>query len=110
VCSGRYWITFLGFLSIQGLIIRDWTLTHLMNHIQISPSPGNIGETFTAAKLAKQIGCRNICYRPAVTSHDKIGVYEIEFSEEDISLYKNEMELAQCMDDIPLTCMNIPTG
>ena len=33
----------------------------------------NIGEVYKAAKLAKEIGCKNIHFRPAGTSWDKMG-------------------------------------
>ena len=62
--------------------------------------PGNIGEVFQAAKLAKSIGCKNICYRPAVTpQHKLITSGEIEFSQKDISLYKEQMSEAMELDD-----------
>ena len=36
----------------------------------------NIGEMYMAAKLAKEIGCKNIHFRPAGTPWDKIGTPE----------------------------------
>lgn len=62
--------------------------------------PGNIGEIYEAAKLAKGIGCRNIHYRPAGTTWDKLGTAEeIHFSQDDIGLFNEQIALAQELDD-----------
>lgn len=60
----------------------------------------NIGEVFEAAKLAKEIGCKNIHFRPAGTTWDKLGTdKEIFFSEEDIALFNEQLMKAQELDD-----------
>lgn len=60
----------------------------------------NIGEVYEAAKLAKQIGCKNIHYRPAGTSWDKIGTdEEITFSNDDVALFNEQIAKAQTLDD-----------
>ncbi|MDR2799704.1 MAG: radical SAM protein [Desulfovibrio sp.] len=60
----------------------------------------NIGEIFAAAKLAKEIGCKNIHFRPAGTPWDKIDTpWEIRFSEDDIALFNEQIALAQELDD-----------
>jgi len=62
--------------------------------------PDNIGEVYTAAKLAKEIGCKNIHFRPAGTPWDKIDTpYEIRFNEDDIELFNEQIALAQELDD-----------
>ena len=43
----------------------------------------NIGEIYQAAKLAKEVGCKNIHFRPAGTAWDELGTEkEINFSQE----------------------------
>lgn len=60
----------------------------------------NIGEVYEAAKLAKSIGCKNIHFRPAGTSWDKIGTEdEVRFSKEDIALFNEQITKAQELDD-----------
>ena len=60
----------------------------------------NIGEIYQAAKLAKDIGCRNIHFRPAGTTWDKIGTAdEINFSKQDIEHFKEQVAMAQELDD-----------
>jgi MoaA/NifB/PqqE/SkfB family radical SAM enzyme len=62
--------------------------------------PGNIHETCKAARLAKKIGCKNICYRPAVTPQHRLGTQEeIVFSNEDIGVWDDYMKTAREMDD-----------
>lgn len=60
----------------------------------------NIHELYQAAKLAKEIGCKNIHYRPAGTTWDKIGTdKEIAFTKEDIDLFNEQILKAQELDD-----------
>lgn len=60
----------------------------------------NIGELFEAAKLAKEIGCKNIHIRPAGTPWDKIGTNEkIRFSDDDVALFNEQLAKAQELDD-----------
>lgn len=60
---------------------------------------GNIGEIFAAAKLARDIGCKNIHFRPAGTPWDKMGTdEEIVFSREDIALFQEQIALARELD------------
>jgi MoaA/NifB/PqqE/SkfB family radical SAM enzyme len=60
----------------------------------------NIGEIFEATKIAKEIGCKNIHFRPAGTPWDKIGTdAEIVFTPEDIQLFNEQMALATELDD-----------
>ena len=48
----------------------------------------NIGEIYQASKLAKEIGCKNIHFRPAGTTWDNLGTdREIKFSSESIQLF-----------------------
>jgi hypothetical protein len=60
----------------------------------------NIGEMYQAARLAKEIGCKNIHFRPAGTPWDKIGTpEEIAFSPEDIELFNEQIALVLELDD-----------
>jgi sulfatase maturation enzyme AslB (radical SAM superfamily) len=60
----------------------------------------NIDEVYEAAKLAKEIGCKNIHFRPAGTTWDKIGTEEeVTFSQEDISLFNEQIEMALELGD-----------
>lgn len=60
----------------------------------------NISEIFQAAKTAKEIGCKNIHFRPAGTSWDKIGTNEeIHFSDDDIELFREQITMALELDD-----------
>ena len=62
--------------------------------------PWNIPEIFDAARLAKEIGCKNIHFRPAGTTWDKLGTKdEIVFSEEDIAAFEEQMLRAMKLDD-----------
>ncbi|MDR2503658.1 MAG: radical SAM protein [Deltaproteobacteria bacterium] len=59
----------------------------------------NIGEIFAAARLAKEIGCKNIHFRPAGTPWDKMGTDdEIVFSRDDIALFQEQIALARELD------------
>jgi len=60
----------------------------------------NIGEIYKATKLAKEIGCKNIHFRPAGTTWDKIGTEdEIIFSDYEIELFKDQIDRAMELDD-----------
>lgn len=60
----------------------------------------NIGEVFKAAKLAKEIGCKSIHFRPAGTTWDKLGTdQEIQFSNADVALFEEQIAQAQELDD-----------
>ena len=60
----------------------------------------NIGEVYEAAKLAKEIGCKNIHLRPAGTTWDKLGTEEeIVFTSEDVTLFNEQIGKALELDD-----------
>lgn len=60
----------------------------------------NIKEVYKAARLAKEIGCKSIHFRPAGTSWDKLGSYsEIAFSDNDIEIWKDQIVKAQELED-----------
>ncbi len=60
----------------------------------------NISEIYEATKLAKEIGCKNIHFRPAGTTWDKLGTeQEITFSQDDISLFREQITRALELDD-----------
>ena len=57
----------------------------------------NISEMFRATKLAKEIGCKNIHFRPAGTSWDKLKTgNEIKFNRENIALFEEQIE--KCLE------------
>jgi pyruvate-formate lyase-activating enzyme len=60
----------------------------------------NLAEMYQAARLAKEIGCKNIHFRPAGTPWDKVGTpAEITFTREDIELYNEQIALVLELDD-----------
>lgn len=60
----------------------------------------NIGEMYESAKLAKEIGCKHIHFRPAGTTWDKMGTEEeIIFSKEEVSLYEDQINKTLELDD-----------
>lgn len=60
----------------------------------------NLSEIYEAAKLAKDMGCKNIHFRPAGTSWDKLGTAdEVAFSKEDIVLFNEEIKRVMELDD-----------
>lgn len=60
----------------------------------------NIGDVFEATRLAKEIGCKSIHFRPAGTPWDKIGTSEeIVFSPEEVALFNEQIARAQELDD-----------
>jgi sulfatase maturation enzyme AslB (radical SAM superfamily) len=59
----------------------------------------NIGEIYQATRLAKDVGCKNIHFRPAGTTWDKVGTKnEIGFGAEDLETFRKEIALAQSLD------------
>jgi sulfatase maturation enzyme AslB (radical SAM superfamily) len=60
----------------------------------------NIGEIYTAARLAKEIGCKHIHFRPAGTAWDKLGTaQETHFTPEDIALFQEQIRKTMELDD-----------
>lgn len=61
----------------------------------------NIGEIYEAAKLAKEIGCKNIHFRPAGTTWDNVGnaTNTIQFTPEEIKLFNEQIGKALELDD-----------
>ncbi len=60
----------------------------------------NIGEIYEATKLAREIGCKNIHFRPAGTTWDKIGTeQEIAFTKDDVAEFKEQIAMAMELDD-----------
>lgn len=61
----------------------------------------NIGEVFQAAKLAKEIGCKNIHFRPAGTTWDNMSNVEktIVFTPDEIKLFNEQIAEALELDD-----------
>jgi len=55
----------------------------------------NIYEMFIAAQTARDIGCKNIHFRPAGTPWDKIGSQEISFHPRDIQEFSDR--ISECM-------------
>jgi len=91
-------------------LLADYARSHHTQLGRSNPSYGvsykyllyeeNIGEVFAAAKLAKEIGCKSIHFRPAGTTWDKIGTPdEIQFSQEQVMLFNDQIAQAQELDD-----------
>lgn len=60
----------------------------------------NISEIYEATKLAKEIGCKNIHFRPAGTTWDKLGTEkEIAFSKDEVKLFNEQIVEAMKLDD-----------
>jgi MoaA/NifB/PqqE/SkfB family radical SAM enzyme len=61
----------------------------------------NIGELYQAARLAKEIGCKNIHFRPAGTSWDNVGnpTNTIQFTPEEIQLFNEQIAKTLELDD-----------
>ncbi len=60
----------------------------------------NISEVYEAAKLAKEIGCKNIHFRPAGTTWDKIGTEgEVVFTQDEVSEFSEQIEKALQLGD-----------
>jgi pyruvate-formate lyase-activating enzyme len=59
----------------------------------------NIGEIYEATRLAKEIGCKNIHFRPAGTPWDQIAAgNEITFTQEEIGLFQEQIAKAMELD------------
>ncbi len=97
---------------IEGIaLLVDYAKTHHSRLGLAHPSYGvsykyllynrdNIGEIYQAARLAKEIGCKNIHFRPAGTPWDKVGTDdEISFNQEIIELYQDQIRQALELDD-----------
>jgi pyruvate-formate lyase-activating enzyme len=92
-------------------ILADYAKTHHTRLGSAHPSYGisykyllynqdNIGEMYQAARLAKEIGCKNIHFRPAGTPWDKIGTDgEIVFHRDIIELYQEQIRKILELDD-----------
>lgn len=61
----------------------------------------NIAEMFQAAKLAKEIGCKHIHFRPAGTTWDNLGgtSQAIQFSQDEVQQFNEQIALALELDD-----------
>lgn len=61
----------------------------------------NIGEIYQAAKLAKEIGCKNIHFRPAGTTWDNVGnpTNSIQFTPDEITLFNEQITKTLELDD-----------
>lgn len=61
----------------------------------------NISEIYQAAKLAKEIGCKNIHFRPAGTTWDNVGnsTNAIQFTPEEIKLFNEQITKTLELDD-----------
>jgi MoaA/NifB/PqqE/SkfB family radical SAM enzyme len=61
----------------------------------------NIAEIYQAAKLAKEIGCKNIHFRPAGTTWDNVGnpTNAIQFTQEEIKLFNEQITKTLELDD-----------
>lgn len=60
----------------------------------------NIAEIYEATKLAKELGCKNIHFRPAGTTWDKIGTeQEVVFTKENVELFKDQIARSLELDD-----------
>jgi sulfatase maturation enzyme AslB (radical SAM superfamily) len=58
----------------------------------------NISEISEAANIAKNIGCKNIHFRPAGTPWDKIGSSDIKFNDLNIQTFNTQIEKAMEID------------
>lgn len=60
----------------------------------------NVQEIYEAAKLAKSLGCTSIHFRPAGTTWNNLGTgKEINFTTEEIEIFKEQISRAQELDD-----------
>jgi MoaA/NifB/PqqE/SkfB family radical SAM enzyme len=55
----------------------------------------NLGEVYEAARLAKQLGCRNFHLRPGATPWNKLAERKSPFSEEQLALFQEQIERAR---------------
>lgn len=61
--------------------------------------PENVGEIYRSAKIAKSIGCKNLHIRPAGNPWDKRNDHFINFSQDNIKLYDEQVRLARELED-----------
>jgi len=61
--------------------------------------PENIKDVFKAAKLAKEIGCKNFHVRPVGNTWDNLNNSYFKFSDEDINNFKEEIKRARELED-----------
>jgi len=62
--------------------------------------PMNVGEIYDAAKIAKEIGCRNLHIRPFGTPWDKMGKKDKDsFAYEDLEEFKEQIIKARELED-----------
>ncbi|MCP4746730.1 MAG: radical SAM protein [Desulfobacteraceae bacterium] len=91
-------------------LLNDYARKHYTRLGQPHPAYGvsykyllyedNIGEIYEAAKIAKEIGCKNIHFRPAGTTWDDLGTErEIRFTREQIELFNEQIALTMELDD-----------
>jgi len=61
----------------------------------------NVSEIYQAARLAKEIGCKNIHFRPAGTTWDNVGnpTNTIQFTQEEIDIFNDQIARALELDD-----------
>lgn len=59
----------------------------------------NVNEVFKATKIAKKIGCKNIHFRPASTTWDKLDNDEIIFTRNLIRTFEKQIGMAQSLAD-----------
>ena len=91
-------------------VLADYSRRHFAPLGKVHPAYGvsfkyliynreNIAEIYEAARLAKEIGCKNIHFRPAGTTWDKIGTdEEIGFNAEDVRLFQEQIARALTLD------------
>jgi hypothetical protein len=59
----------------------------------------NISEIYHASRRAREIGCKNIHFRPAGTTWDMVGTRnEIRFTPDELEMFRKEIALAQSLD------------
>ena len=61
--------------------------------------PYNIKDVYNAAKLAKDIGCKNFHVRPVGNSWDDLNHSFFRFSNDDVNFFKEEVEKARGLED-----------
>jgi len=61
--------------------------------------PGNVSDVYQAAKIAKEIGCRNMHIRPFGEPWDKVGKLEDKFTYSDIQEFNEQLEKARELED-----------
>ncbi len=62
-------------------------------------NPKNVGEIYQAAKIAKEIGCKNMHIRPFGESWDKIGQNKDIFTYSDIEEFREQIVKARSLED-----------